>query len=115
VSVFDHHMNTSSIDNARIQQLSARSLPCYNPDMSTAEIIAELPRLSSAELAQVQAKLKELVEPARDHTQTEPVAVHPAIGIWKDRIDLPDGSIEASNLLRERMMRRSDTETDTTK
>ena len=31
--------------------------------MSTAEIIAELPRLSAAELAQVQAKLRELVEP----------------------------------------------------
>ena len=34
--------------------------------MSTAEIIAELPRLSLAELAQVQAKLRELVEPSRD-------------------------------------------------
>jgi hypothetical protein len=33
-------------------------------NMSTAEIIAELPRLSSAELAQVQAKLSELVAPA---------------------------------------------------
>jgi hypothetical protein len=33
--------------------------------MSTAEIIAELPRLSEAELAQVQAKLRELVEPTR--------------------------------------------------
>ncbi len=30
--------------------------------MSTAEIIAELPRLSPAELAEVQAKLKELAE-----------------------------------------------------
>ena len=34
--------------------------------MSTAEIIAELPRLSAAELAQVQAKLRELVESSRD-------------------------------------------------
>jgi hypothetical protein len=34
--------------------------------MSTAEIIAELPRLSEAELAQVQAKLRELVEPTRN-------------------------------------------------
>ncbi|MGA2232939.1 MAG: hypothetical protein ABSH22_18725 [Tepidisphaeraceae bacterium] len=33
--------------------------------MSTAEIIAELPRLSAAELAQIQAKLRELVEPGR--------------------------------------------------
>lgn len=31
--------------------------------MSTTEIIAELPRLSAAELALVQAKLRELVEP----------------------------------------------------
>jgi hypothetical protein len=76
--------------------------------MSTAEIIAELPRLSSAELAQVQAKLRELVEPSTDSAQDSPVAVHPALGIWKDRTDLPDDSIEASKLLRERMMRRSD-------
>jgi len=34
--------------------------------MSTAEIIAELPRLSAEELAQVQAKLRELVGPTRD-------------------------------------------------
>jgi len=34
--------------------------------MSTAEIIAELPRLSAAELAQVQGKLRELVEPKHD-------------------------------------------------
>jgi hypothetical protein len=76
--------------------------------MSTAEIIAELPRLSSAELAQVQARLMELVEPARRDTQSKPVAAHPALGIWKDRTDIPDDSVEASNLLRERMMRRSD-------
>jgi hypothetical protein len=34
--------------------------------MSTAEIIAELPRLSAEELAQVQAKLRELAGSARD-------------------------------------------------
>ncbi len=83
--------------------------------MSTAEIIAEWPRLSSAELAQVQAKLSELVEPTHDGGQTEPVAVHPALGIWRDRIDLPDDSIEASNVLRERMMRRVDAGTETTR
>jgi hypothetical protein len=33
--------------------------------MSTAEIIAELPRLSAEDLAQVQAKLRELVGPGR--------------------------------------------------
>jgi len=82
--------------------------------MSTAEIIAELPRLSSAELAQVQAKLRELVESDRDSAQSERVAAHPALGIWKDRADLPDDSIEASNLLRERMMHRSDAGTETT-
>ena len=82
--------------------------------MSTAEIIAELPRLSSVELAQVQAKLKELVAPARDSAQIKPVAVHPALGIWKDRADLPDDSIEASNLLRESMMRRRDAGIGTT-
>jgi cystathionine beta-lyase family protein involved in aluminum resistance len=37
--------------------------------MSPAEIIAELPRLSAAELAQVQAKLRELVEPSHDPTR----------------------------------------------
>jgi hypothetical protein len=34
--------------------------------MSAAEIIAELPRLSAAELAQVQAKLREVVRANRD-------------------------------------------------
>jgi hypothetical protein len=42
--------------------------------MSTAEIIAELPRLSEAELAQVQAKLRELVEPTRNIPQ--PPRIH---------------------------------------
>ncbi|HZK83056.1 MAG TPA: hypothetical protein VFC46_18370 [Humisphaera sp.] len=37
--------------------------------MSTAEIIAELPRLSPDELAQVQAKLRELVGPSREIAQ----------------------------------------------
>ena len=80
--------------------------------MSTAEIIAELPRLSSAELAQVQAKLRELVEPAGDRRKLKPVAGHPALGIWKDRTDLPDDSIEASNLLRQRMLRGNGADAD---
>jgi hypothetical protein len=42
--------------------------------MSTAEIIAELPRLSEAELAIVQAKLRELVEPIRSIPQ--PPQIH---------------------------------------
>ena len=76
--------------------------------MSTAEIIAALPRLSSAELAQVDAKLKELAKPTRG-SRASLIAAHPALGIWKDRTDLPDDSIEASKQLRERMMWRTDT------
>jgi hypothetical protein len=49
--------------------------------MSTAEIIAELPRLTEAELAQVQAKLRELVEPTRNIPQAprihSPRLAHP--------------------------------------
>lgn len=77
------------------------------PYMSTAEIIAELPRLSSAELAQIEAKLKELAKPAHGARASD-IAAHPALGIWKDRTDLPDDSVEASKQLRERMMRRID-------
>ena len=76
--------------------------------MSTAEIIAELPRLSSAELAEVQAKVRELVKPTPAAAQAKPIAGHPALGIWKDRTDLPDDPALASELLRERMMRRTD-------
>lgn len=36
------------------------------------------------------------------------LADHPAIGMWKDRKDLPDDPVEASNVLRERLMRRAD-------
>jgi hypothetical protein len=75
--------------------------------MSTAEIIAHLPRLSPAELAQVEAKLKELANASRG-PQASPIAAHPALGIWKDRTDLPDDSVEASKQLRARMMRRTD-------
>ena len=50
--------------------------------MSAAEIIAELPRLSAEELAQVQAKLRELVAPARQIPQRprihSPRLAHPA-------------------------------------
>jgi len=38
----------------------------------------------------------------------EPIASHPALGIWKDRSDLPDNSVKASRALRERLMRRDD-------
>jgi len=76
--------------------------------MSTAEIIAELPRLSRAELAQVQAKVKELVDPARADAPANPAAAHPALGIWKDRTDLPADPVGASAVLRDRMMRRTE-------
>jgi hypothetical protein len=36
------------------------------------------------------------------------VANHPAIGIWKDRKDLPEDSVEAAKVLGERLMRRTD-------
>ena len=45
--------------------------------MSTAEIIAELPRLSSTELALVQAKLRELVESERAAVYPNPIAAQP--------------------------------------
>jgi hypothetical protein len=77
--------------------------------MSTAEIIAELSRLSRAELAQVQARLRELVGPTPPaDAPPGPTAAHPALGIWKDRTDLPADPVEASAVLRDRMMRRSD-------
>jgi len=77
--------------------------------MSTAEIIAELPRLSSAELAEVRAKLTELGEPTRADAKVNPIAAHPALGIWKNRTDLPQDPVEAPKLLRERMMRPTET------
>jgi len=76
--------------------------------MSAAEIIAELPKLSAGELAQVRSKFKELVEPSPNGSPAKPIVGHPALGIWKDRTDLPDDSVETSHLLRERMMRRTD-------
>jgi hypothetical protein len=36
------------------------------------------------------------------------VAGHPALGMWKDRTDLPDDPVEASKLLRQKLMRRAD-------
>lgn len=72
--------------------------------MSAAEIIAELPRLSAAELAAVEAKLRELVKPAENVPSG--IATHPALGIWKDRTDLPDDAVAASKVLREHLMGR---------
>jgi len=36
------------------------------------------------------------------------LANHPAIGMWKDRTDLPDDPVEASKVLRQELMRRAD-------
>lgn len=46
--------------------------------------------------------LEESAHPARG------VSEHPAIGIWKDRADLPADPVEASKMLRQRLMRRAD-------
>ena len=59
--------------------------------MSTADIIAELPRLSSAELAQVEAKLRELIEPTRATAQSKTSAAHPA-RIHSPRLARPEQS-----------------------
>ena len=45
--------------------------------MSTAEIIAEVPHLSPAELAQVEAKVRELIGQARASDPTQSTANHP--------------------------------------
>lgn len=37
--------------------------------------------------------------------QPPSAADHPAIGIWRDRTDLPADSVEASKTLRQRLMR----------
>lgn len=68
--------------------------------MSTAEILAELPRLTPEELAAVQAKLDELVGATAESTS--------AYGIWRDRTDLPEDPVEASKMLRAKMMGRND-------
>ena len=36
------------------------------------------------------------------------LADHPALGMWKDREDLPDDPVEASKVLRQKLMRRDD-------
>ena len=41
-------------------------------------------------------------------TPSRDVSADPAIGMWRDRVDLPDDSIEASKILRRRLMRRND-------
>ena len=61
--------------------------------MSAAEIIAELPRLSSAELAQIEAKLRELTDSAR---ATELPAIDPtrAPRIHSPRLAHPEQSAD---------------------
>jgi hypothetical protein len=47
------------------------------------------------------------VTPVTD-ARSNDLARHPAIGIWKDRTDLPEDAVEASKLLREKLMARED-------
>ncbi len=74
--------------------------------MTTADILAELPRLTAAELARVQAAIADLTA----GVPLPPIAGHPALGIWRDRADLPVDPNAASALLGRRMMNRDDTE-----
>jgi len=39
-------------------------------------------------------------------TSAQGLAGHPAVGIWKDRTDLPADTVEASKVLRQRLMER---------
>jgi hypothetical protein len=57
--------------------------------MSAAEIIAELPRLSSAELAQIEAKLRELTEAAHG-TALRPLNTARAHRIYSPRLVHPE-------------------------
>jgi hypothetical protein len=50
----------------------------------------------------------DVIPATESSTAPESPAVHPAVGVWKDRTDLPDDSVEASKVLRERLMRRVD-------
>lgn len=48
------------------------------------------------------------VTPVAESAAARDTSQHPAIGIWKDRTDLPADAVEASKVLRERLMRRAD-------
>lgn len=74
--------------------------------MSSAEIIAELARLTPTELSEVHAKVEELARGERS-VAVSMIGRHPALGIWKNRSDLPEDSLEASQMLRSRMMQRA--------
>lgn len=43
-----------------------------------------------------------------DSSRASDFANHPAIGLWKDRDDLPEDPVEPSKVLRARLMRRAD-------
>ena len=72
--------------------------------MSTAEILAELPRLSPDDLAKVRASIDALTVGPSPMVS---LAHHPAIGLWKDRTDLPLDPVEASRRLRDDLMGRT--------
>lgn len=67
--------------------------------MSAAEIIAELPRLGSVELAQVEAKLRELIGPTRANARTGSTATHPP-RIYSPRLAHPERSKDLIKQLR---------------
>jgi hypothetical protein len=49
------------------------------------------------------------VTPVADATsEAGSLANDPAVGMWKDRRDLPDDPVQASKVLRQRLMRRAD-------
>jgi hypothetical protein len=48
------------------------------------------------------------VTPVEETESQARPAAHPAVGIWKDRTDLPDDPVEASRVLRQKLMRRDD-------
>lgn len=50
--------------------------------------------------------LVEVTPLSQPQSTGEGPASHPALGMWKDRADLPDDSVEASRVLRRKLMRR---------
>jgi hypothetical protein len=52
--------------------------------------------------------LVEVTPVAQPQPQGASLAGHPALGMWKDRTDLPDDPVEASKVLRQKLMRRDD-------
>ena len=73
----------------------------YRGVVSNGVVVLEGPKPVEGTVVRV-TPLNEPAAPARS------LADHPAIGMWKDRSDLPDDPVEASKILRQRLMRRAD-------